>query len=42
VAFLDDPLAELRTTGHHSHLRDVAYRFQRGADQMLLIEIAQH
>jgi SAM-dependent methyltransferase len=42
VAFLDDLLAELRTTGHHSHLRDVAYRFQRGADQMLLIEIAQH
>jgi SAM-dependent methyltransferase len=40
VAFLDGLRAELHAVGHRSHLRDVPYRFQRGADQMLLIEIA--
>jgi hypothetical protein len=38
VAFLDDLRAELHVLGHRSHLRDVPYRFQRGGDQMLLIE----
>jgi hypothetical protein len=38
VAFLDVLRAELHARGHHSHLRDVPYRFQRGGDQMLLIE----
>jgi SAM-dependent methyltransferase len=41
VGFLDGLRAGLHTMGHHSHLRDVPYRFQRGADQMLLVEIAQ-
>jgi hypothetical protein len=39
VAFLDVLRAELDDLGYRSHLRDVPYRFQRGGDQMLLIEI---
>jgi hypothetical protein len=42
VAFLDVLRAELHARGHHSHLRDVPYRFQRGGDQMLLIESGAH
>jgi hypothetical protein len=38
VAFLDVLRNELHVRGHRSHLRDVPYRFQRGGDQMLLIE----
>jgi methyltransferase family protein len=40
VPFLDALRAELRALGHVSHLRDVPYRFQRGGDRMLLVEIA--
>ena len=39
VAFRDVLRAELDDLGHRSHLRDVPYRFQRGGDQMLLIEL---
>lgn len=41
VAFLDDLRDELHVLGHRSHLRDVPYRFQRGGNQMLLIECAR-
>ncbi|TWF81922.1 methyltransferase family protein [Pseudonocardia hierapolitana] len=40
VAFLDRLRAELDDVGCRSHLRDVPYRFQRGGDQMLLVECA--
>jgi len=40
VAFLDRLRAELHAAGHRTNLRDVPYRFQRGADRMLLIDIA--
>ena len=41
VDFLDVLRAELDPLGHRSYLRDVPYRFQRGGDQMLLIEVAR-
>jgi SAM-dependent methyltransferase len=40
VAFLGRLRDELSAAGHRSHLRSVPYRFQRGADQMLIIESA--
>ena len=39
VAFLDALRNDLHARGQRSHLRAVPYRFQRGGDQMLLIEI---
>jgi hypothetical protein len=40
VPFLDTLRAELYANGHRTHLRDVPYRFQRGGNQMLVIETA--
>jgi hypothetical protein len=40
VPFLDALRAELHAQGHRSHLRDVPYRFQRGGNQMLVVETA--
>lgn len=40
VPFLDTLRDELHALGRRTHLRDVPYRFQRGGDRMLLIEIA--
>jgi len=37
VEFLDDLRADLRATGRHAHLREVPYRFQSGANEMLVI-----
>lgn len=42
VGFLDALRAELRALGHHTQLREVPYRFQRGGTQMLRIEAAGH
>jgi hypothetical protein len=41
VAFLDGLRSELDELGHRSHVRDVPYRFQRGGNQMLVIERAR-
>lgn len=41
VAFIDTLRERLHAAGHRSHLKEVPYRFQRGANQMLLIDIAQ-
>jgi SAM-dependent methyltransferase len=41
VAFLDDLRVELHAAGHHTHVRTVPYRFQRGADRMLVIDLHQ-
>lgn len=38
VPFLEELRADLAAAGHRTHLRRVAYRFQRGADRMLTIE----
>jgi hypothetical protein len=38
VAFLGALRDELHALGHRSQLQEVPYRFQRGGDQMLLIE----
>jgi methyltransferase family protein len=40
VAFLDRLRGELDALGHHTEVRGVPYRFQRGGDQMLRIGIA--
>jgi methyltransferase family protein len=40
VAFLDGLRDELHALGHHTELRDVPYRFQRGGDRMLRIAVA--
>jgi hypothetical protein len=40
VPYLDALRAELHAQGHRSHLREVPYRFQRGGNQMLLVDIA--
>jgi hypothetical protein len=39
VAFLDVLRTELIAAGHRSRVRPVPYRFQRGADQMLVIDL---
>lgn len=41
VAFLDGLRDELHALGHHTELRDVPYRFQRGGDQMLHIGVGR-
>jgi SAM-dependent methyltransferase len=38
VAFLDVLRAELHAAGHRCDVRQVPYRFQRGADRMLVID----
>jgi SAM-dependent methyltransferase len=38
VTFLENLRAELDATGYRSRIRAVPYRFQQGADQMLLIK----
>lgn len=38
VRYLDDLRADLEEAGHRTAVTTVPYRFQRGADQMLLIE----
>jgi SAM-dependent methyltransferase len=38
VAFMDTLRDELHAAGHPTHLRPVAFRFQRDADHMLLVE----
>jgi hypothetical protein len=40
VDFLEPLRFHLHAAGHRSHLRPVAYRFQRGANKMLVIERA--
>jgi hypothetical protein len=40
VPFLDDLRAELAAAGCRSEVRAVPYRFQRGADRMLVIDLA--
>jgi hypothetical protein len=39
VAFLDVLRAEMDGLGHRSQLREVPYRFQRGGDRMLQIDV---
>jgi hypothetical protein len=39
VAFLDGLRDELHACGHHTQLREVPYRFQRGGDRMLRIGV---
>jgi SAM-dependent methyltransferase len=39
VAFLDGLRAELHAAGHRCAIRQVPYVFQRGADQMLVIDL---
>lgn len=39
VAFMDGLRSELHALGHHTELRDVPYRFQRGGDRMLRIGV---
>jgi SAM-dependent methyltransferase len=41
VAFLDALRRELRAAGHRSEVRRVPYRFQRGADGMLVIDVGR-
>ena len=38
VVFLDELRAGLRAAGYHSRIQRVPYRFQKNADQMLVIE----
>jgi hypothetical protein len=38
VAFLNDLRAELSTAGYRSRIQTVPYRFQKNADQMLVIK----
>ncbi|WP_221937972.1 methyltransferase domain-containing protein [Nocardia otitidiscaviarum] len=40
VVFLDRLRAELHSRGHRTELREVTYRFQRGAHHMLRIQMA--